>query len=270
MFRPLQFRSGAMLLVVMTVASCGSGTSNGSCSPADCAGCCNGHACIAGTAAGACGVNGNACSVCSGTDQCSGGSCASASGCSAANCGGCCNGQRCEQGISSASCGANGASCVACTGNAFCRAGLCAAGDPSGTNSSSLVEDLHGPTYIDFDSGNLVGGPHGSYSGLPVFDVGFDANSFNFIAQSTNGYGAITTQVVDLGMMPLAAVTDAPASGYLNTAAAVIGHSYVVKCQEGKYARMYADHWVNDTSGATHGVFIKWTYQPDGSTHFSP
>lgn len=96
------------------------------CDPADCPGCCDGDACLAGTADGACGSGGLACLPCPPREACQDGRCA---GCGVANCAaGCCSGPFCVV-PSGVACGIDGQACRAC-GDAGdgCADGACTCG----------------------------------------------------------------------------------------------------------------------------------------------
>jgi hypothetical protein len=104
------------------------GVDAGSCGPSNCAGCCNGTACIAisSESNGQCGANGLACQPCTTGTACQTGACVPT--CGPANCGGgCCAGGTCitvaNQG--NAQCGNSGLVCNACGGAAVCETGIC-------------------------------------------------------------------------------------------------------------------------------------------------
>ena len=104
--------------------SCDTGTrscSNTRCDSTNCAGCCVGDRCLAGTDATSCGTRGQACTSCAATGQTcrsvggGGGTCQGTPTCGPANCGGCCQGTVCVTGSDATSCGRQGQQCNNCT-----------------------------------------------------------------------------------------------------------------------------------------------------------
>ena len=95
-------------------------TPSTTCSPANCgvggtAGCCVGNICAAGTQKGFCGVGGEQCKACPGTDVCQAGVCQPAA-CAVTCATGCCVGNTCVLGNQDNACGSpGGAQCVDCT-----------------------------------------------------------------------------------------------------------------------------------------------------------
>lgn len=88
------------------------------CGPANCAGCCQGNVCVAGTDTAACGKAGAACTGCAGDQGCLAQVCTS---CNPANCAGCCRANKqCDLGFTNANCGSGGAACAACAAPATC------------------------------------------------------------------------------------------------------------------------------------------------------
>lgn len=59
-----RFISAAAVLASLLLAACGGGPPPPSCGPSNCAGCCSGGTCYAGTADAACGLGGGACQAC--------------------------------------------------------------------------------------------------------------------------------------------------------------------------------------------------------------
>lgn len=100
----------------------------GGCGTHNCAGCCDGDFCLAGTIPGNCGQGGVACVDCNGTDQCVSGTCEP---CSASNCSGCCSTFGCETGDRPTACGGAGTDCVDCNDYESCEAGTCTPCDSS-------------------------------------------------------------------------------------------------------------------------------------------
>ncbi|MDB4943138.1 MAG: hypothetical protein JWP97_2672 [Labilithrix sp.] len=96
------------------------------CSPATCAGCCVGDACVIATTRAACGKGGEACKVCGPSDSCNAGACIPPVGCTAANCAGCCVGDVCAAGTQDTACGAAGIACANCAGiGRVCQGATC-------------------------------------------------------------------------------------------------------------------------------------------------
>jgi hypothetical protein len=100
------------------------------CTPQNCAGCCEGNYCRPGSALDACGVSGDACIACPLGAACASGACvADASACSSSNCLGCCIGATCYIGTDNSQCGAGGQKCDNCYGKGGCsRTGAIAGG----------------------------------------------------------------------------------------------------------------------------------------------
>lgn len=120
-------------------------TAKVTCTPQNCAGCCEGTTCRPGTSIGACGTGGNACVGCPLNAACSSGSCVIDTGsCSASNCIGCCIGSTCYAGVDMAACGENGAKCQNCSGNGSCArtgelgGGHCSSSEGCGPGSCSM------------------------------------------------------------------------------------------------------------------------------------
>ncbi len=98
------------------------------CGPLTCAGCCIGNVCTAGNQDTACGLKGDACTNCTGTNQTcdAAGVCTGVATCSPANCNGCCDGNTCVPGTDAATCGARGQACRDCGPGGTCQpGGLC-------------------------------------------------------------------------------------------------------------------------------------------------
>ena len=86
------------------------------CTPQNCAGCCEGNTCRAGSDIKACGSNGGGCVYCPLGEACNGGTCAPSAGCDPQNCYGCCLNGTCYVGLDDMLCGQNGDKCVNCNG----------------------------------------------------------------------------------------------------------------------------------------------------------
>jgi hypothetical protein len=101
----------------LATGKCGAGK----CDATNCAGCCVGDQCLAGTDLTACGAGGEACTSCQATGQrCraqsgGGGACRGTPTCGPANCGGCCEGTTCVTGTDANACGKQGAACADCS-----------------------------------------------------------------------------------------------------------------------------------------------------------
>ena len=86
------------------------------CSPANCAGCCQGNACVLMTSDAACGKGGAACKPCGVNTTCNAGTCVATPPCGPATCPtGCCQAGVCATGTQSTICGNSGAACQNCS-----------------------------------------------------------------------------------------------------------------------------------------------------------
>ncbi|MBL8611947.1 MAG: hypothetical protein JNL38_31680 [Myxococcales bacterium] len=94
------------------------------CTPKNCAGCCENDACQAGTELRACGKGGVLCKGCEAGERCNDGRCEKP--CGPDTCAGCCDKDgRCQEGKANAACGAAGGACQACAGALTCSGGSC-------------------------------------------------------------------------------------------------------------------------------------------------
>jgi hypothetical protein len=71
--------------------------------------------------------------------------------------------------------------------------------------------------------------------------------------------------IIDMGNIPLDDIKEAPASGYVEMATPIMGHSYVVR-SKGKYGKFYIDETYDWLDPTEYG--IEWVYQPDGTRSF--
>ncbi len=94
------------------------------CNPDNCEGCCDGDACVEGTAVSACGTDGGQCSACPEGSSCDAGVCNLPC---EDTCDGCCEGETCVEfdTQSGSTCGLEGAVCVSCGVDFDCVAGSC-------------------------------------------------------------------------------------------------------------------------------------------------
>ena len=109
---------------------CVSGTCapDGSCAP----GCCDGVSCQPGDSVTACGLTGDACSVCAEGEECISGTCVDPDICGPLTCpNGCCEGNSCQDGDSVFNCGTGGVTCETCDDGQNCESGVCCL--PSGS-----------------------------------------------------------------------------------------------------------------------------------------
>ena len=115
------------------------------CNAANCAGCCQGNACVLMTSDEACGKGGAACAACGATQTCNSGTCVSAPACGPATCPtGCCSNGVCAQGTQATVCGNGGGTCqncsiqgLTCTGQA-CVKPVCGPGNCAGCCSNGV------------------------------------------------------------------------------------------------------------------------------------
>jgi hypothetical protein len=68
--------------------------------------------------------------------------------------------------------------------------------------------------------------------------------------------------IIDMGMIDLDGIEEAPASGYMEMVMPIDGHSYVVR-SNGKYGKFYIDETYDWLDPIEYG--IHWIYQPNGS-----
>jgi hypothetical protein len=100
--------------------------STGTCNPSNCPdGCCDGDACLPGTAKEACGTGGIPCISCAASQQCESQSC----GCGPGSCNGCCENGVCRSGTDPTACGSGGAACTKCNPGDSCVLGSCSGSD---------------------------------------------------------------------------------------------------------------------------------------------
>ena len=71
--------------------------------------------------------------------------------------------------------------------------------------------------------------------------------------------------IIDMGLMTLDAIGEAPASGYVEMAAPLDGHSYVVR-SNGKYGKFYLEDTYDWLDPVEYG--ISWVYQTNGTRTF--
>ena len=114
----------ALLGANAALGGCGNDAPSAQDCLASCAGCCQGSICMLGTAANACGLKGQSCSLCAMGQSCQQGSCVAVDSC--LNCtSGCCLGGICQPGTLPGACGANGQSCRTCNQGERCNQGAC-------------------------------------------------------------------------------------------------------------------------------------------------
>ena len=107
-------------------------TAPSSCTPQNCAGCCDATGgCRAGNADEGCGFDGGACATCTGTESCHNGACERPC---AETCAGCCVGEVCMIGTEDGNCGVSGATCVPCASNSSCSDGGSCVADSCATS----------------------------------------------------------------------------------------------------------------------------------------
>lgn len=71
--------------------------------------------------------------------------------------------------------------------------------------------------------------------------------------------------IIDMGLISLNDIVEAPASGYVEMATPLDGHSYVVR-SNGKYGKFYIDETYDWLNPVEYG--IQWVYQIDGTRSF--
>jgi len=121
------------------------------------------------------------------------------------------------------------------------------------------------------------------YAKVRDWDQVHEAFSFAHALANSSMYGGATTSggdffiaprgihvfdspgIIDMGLMPLEDVGAAPASGYVEMATPVDGHSYVVR-SNGKYGKFHIEETYDWLNPVEYG--IQWAYQTNGTTSF--
>ena len=73
--------------------------------------------------------------------------------------------------------------------------------------------------------------------------------------------------IIDMGDVPLDAITEAPESGYQETAKPIEGHSYTMRSQ-GKYGKIRIEDIFSPQLRSVTEYEFEWVYQPDGTRSF--
>lgn len=133
--------SGAQCTSCAVGQVCSRGTCAGktSCGPDNCKGCCDlAGNCLTGDSNTACGMGGEFCSRCSGSQSCNGNSCQDFGvRCGPDNCDGCCAGDSCIEKTSTSACGIKGKACTACKKGQLCTAAGTCEDDTSTCNADN-------------------------------------------------------------------------------------------------------------------------------------
>ena len=126
-------------------------------------------------------------------------------------------------------------------------------------------------------------GLRSGYSKIRDWDKAHEAFSFANALNNPGMYGGATTSggdffiaprgihvfdspgIIDMGLIRLDAIGEAPASGYMEMATPLDGHSYVVR-SGGKYGKFYIDETYDWLDPVEYG--IQWVYQSNGARTF--
>lgn len=68
----------------------------------------------------------------------------------------------------------------------------------------------------------------------------------------------------------IAEIAQAPLEGFGPEAPVLLGYGYVVRCEEGTYARMRVSEPIVERDGTHVGWILEWSHQPDGGRDFGP
>ena len=124
------------------------------CGPSNCAGCCAGNFCVPGTTSGSCGSHGQACALCSASNEAcvstnGGGLCVGrGSSCNVTNCSGCCDANGvCQDPTAIDACGIGGVACQFCLPGQACNSGQCQT--TSGCGPANCVGCCQGNTCLN-------------------------------------------------------------------------------------------------------------------------
>jgi hypothetical protein len=102
-----------------------------------CEGCCDGNVCNKDASKSKCGLNGRACQICEGADECFSGSCAPPTT-TCDGCTGCClGGSQCLAGDDQAACGTGNGACESCPAGQGCEGGACVAVECNATTCAT-------------------------------------------------------------------------------------------------------------------------------------
>jgi len=84
-----------------------------------------------------------------------------------------------------------------------------------------------------------------------------ELNTTKAAIRAVNYVGKELAQIQDIGPVKcLSEVKTKPASGYVNTVNALLGHGYVIKLSDGTYGRFFIDSWAKSSTGAVVEVNI--------------
>ena len=125
-------------------------------------------------------------------------------------------------------------------------------------------------------------GLRSGYSKVRDWDKVHEAFSFTHAIADDSLYGGATTSggdffmaprgihvfdggIIDMGVIDLDDVGEAPASGYVDMPTPIYGHSYVV-WSNGKYGKFYIEETYDWLDPVEYG--IQWVYQTNGTKDF--
>jgi len=119
---------------------------------------------------------------------------------------------------------------------------------------------------FDFSSGSTVSGDTGTYDF--AIEPWVDQYGVSGPTPVVQGCGGIDNLAQDMGPATLASVTVAPGGGYYPDVPASNGHTFVIKCHNGNYAKFHITGitYTNENYPAT--ITFDWVYQPNGSLSF--
>jgi len=136
----------------------------------------------------------------------------------------------------------------------------------SGTGATVTTGGTALNSKFDFSTGSTVSGGTGTYDF--AIEPWVDQYGVSGPTPVVQGYNGIDNLVQDMGPATLTSVTAAPESGYYPAVPASNGHTFVIKCHNGNYAKIHITGitYTNENYPAT--VTFDWVYQPNGSLSF--
>jgi len=138
-------------------------------------------------------------------------------------------------------------------------------GATSGTGATVTTGGTSTNSKFDFSTGSTVSGDTYDFAIEPWWDQ-YGGSGPTPAVQS---YNYNDNLVSDQGPATLASVTSAPVSGYYSDVPASNGHTFVVICHNGNYAKFHITSITyTDEENYPATITFDWAYQPDGSLNF--